>query len=442
MRKPSSTAAVSGSPVARTALISFGSSRSDTGRFGDPLGIYIQTLLLHGRKSVYTLESMILRKAHVYRLYPTDEQGQTLAQWIGAVRFTYNLALEQRRDWWRPGRRINFVSQCREITELRAEVDWIEDAPVQVLQQAVKDLDRAYANWRAGRARAPTPRKRGLNDAMRFVAPGSFVFRQKTDRWGELKLPKLGWVRVRWDRGVPGVIRNVTVSLHAGMWTAAAQYQLDVVDPPLSVLPEVGIDLGIDQTGEVFATFSTGEQIAAANHGKKKLAALARAQRKLARKKKGSNNRKKQALRVARVHAKIANERKDFLHKRSTEIARNHGVVVLGKTSIESTIQPPGSTARTGPRKKRAKVHRVQNHSIYDQGWGMFTTMLKYKLEERGGRLIEVSLDQGTNAGEDAAIDILHRSDSPVRPVKASRKRPRKQEPLVRMSDERLVSEP
>jgi putative transposase len=385
---------------------------------------------------------MILRKAHVYRLYPTDEQKQTLAQWIGAVRFVYNLALEQRRDWWRPGRRINFVSQCREITDLRAEVDWIEAAPVQVLQQAVKDLDRAYQNWWSGRARPPTPRRRSVNDAMRFVAPGSFVFRQKSEHWGEVKLPKLGWVRLRWDKAVPGTVKNITVSRQADIWTVAAQHEREVADPEPSVLPAVGIDLGIDQGKEVFATLSTGEQIAAANHGKKALTALARAQRRLARKQKGSKNREKQVLRVARLHARVARARKDFLHKVSTDIAKNHGVVVLEKLTIQSVIQPPGFAIKAGSRKRRAKTHRIQNHSIHDQGWGMFRTMLKYKLAERGGRVIEVPPAQRTNADENAAIDILNRSDSPVQPVKASRKRPRKREPSARMSDEYLVSEP
>jgi putative transposase len=121
---------------------------------------------------------MIIHKAHVYRLYPTDEQEQTLGQWIGAVRFTYNIALEQRRDWYRPGRTITFASQCRELTTLRSEVEWLRDVPANSLHQALKDLDRAYVNWWKGRANAPTPRKRGRNDSMRFPAPATFDFRR------------------------------------------------------------------------------------------------------------------------------------------------------------------------------------------------------------------------------------------------------------------------
>ena len=104
---------------------------------------------------------MIKRKAARVRLYPTSEQAKQMAQIAGACRFVYNLALEQRRDWWRPGRTFNFASQCRELTELRAAVDWLKAAPVHTLQQALRDLDRAYQNWWAGRAGAPTPRRKG-----------------------------------------------------------------------------------------------------------------------------------------------------------------------------------------------------------------------------------------------------------------------------------------
>jgi putative transposase len=92
------------------------------------------------------LYGMILRKANTYRLYPTPEQAQQMAQIAGSCRFVFNLALEQRRDWYRPWRKFSFASQCREVTALWAEVDWLKAAPVHTLQQALKDLDRAHQN--------------------------------------------------------------------------------------------------------------------------------------------------------------------------------------------------------------------------------------------------------------------------------------------------------
>lgn len=389
---------------------------------------------------------MLLRKARVYRLYPTHEQAATLGQWVGAVRATYNVALDQRRVFWKPGRTFNFASQCREVTALRAAFDWVRDVPVHALQQAIKDLDRAYQNWWAGRAEAPSPRKRGKNDAMRFPDPATFAFRRLSKRLGEVKLPKLGWVRLRWDRAIPGTVKNITVGRRAGVWTVAAQYEVEVVDPAPSTLPAVGIDRGV----EVFAALSDGTTVAAVNHGKKALRSLARAQRRLSRKKKGSNNRRKQVRRVARLHKRVGNCRKDFLHKASTDIAKNHGAVVLEKLEIRNMVRSAAGTVEAPGRNVRAKAGL--NRAILDQGWGMFRIFLAYKLAERGGRLIEVPAQNTSrtcsacgvidacsrrsrarfecvacghvaNADINAAINIKRRADSPVLPVEASRKR-------------------
>nr|WP_302474177.1 transposase [Roseococcus sp. MDT2-1-1] len=326
----------------------------------------------------------MIRKAHVFRLDPTPEQAAVLWAWIGSVRCVYNLALEQRRDWYQPGRRFNFASQCREVTALRAEFDWLQDVPVHPLQQAVKDLDRAYQNWWEGRARAPTPRKRGKNDAMRFPDPATFAFRRLSRRVGELKLPKLGWVRLRWDREIPGEVKNITVSRRAGLWQIAAQYELEIADPAPSALPVVGIDRGVN----VFAALSDGTMIEPANCGKKALRALARAQRKLARKKRGSNNRRKQVRRVARLHLCVSNARKDFLHKVSTAIAKNHGVVVLEKLEVRNMVRSAAGTVEEPGTNVRAKSGL--NRAILDQGWGMFDRFLGYKLPERSGRTAHV----------------------------------------------------
>lgn len=307
-----------------------------------------------------------------------------MGRWIGAVRFSFNLMLEQRRDWYRPGRRFDFASQCREITALRAEVDWLRDVPVHALQQAAKDLDRAYQNWWAGRSRAPTPRKRGQHDAMRFPDPATFAFRRLSKRLGEVKLPKLGWVRLRWDRAIPGTVKSITVSHRAGAWTVAAQWEREVEEPAPSTLPAVGIDRGI----AVFAALSDGTMIAPVNAGKAAQRALTRAQRKLARKKRGSMNRRKAVLRVAKLRARIARIRKDFTHKTSTFVAKSHGAVVLEKLEVRNMVRSAAGTTEAPGRNVRAKAGL--NRSILDQGWGMFRIFLAYKLAERGGRLVEV----------------------------------------------------
>lgn len=391
---------------------------------------------------------MIERKAVLFRLYPTPGQAAQMAQIAGACRFVYNLALEQRRDWYRPGRNFNFASQCREVTQLRAEVEWLKAVPVHTLQQALRDLDRAYQNWWAGRAKAPTPRRKGLNDSFRFPDPVSLEVERTGTSSGRVKLPKLGWVRLRGWKALPGAICTITVARRAGQWFAAVQCERDMVEPSPSTLPPVGIDMGV----AVFAALSDTTTIAPANHGKKAMRSLRKAQRALARKKRGSANRRKAMRRVARIQRRVANARKDFLHKHSTTIAKNHGVVVVEALKVRSMAASARGTAEAPGRRVRQKAGL--NRAILDQGWSMFRTMLAYKLADRGGQLIEVSavytsqtcavcgaVDAASrvsqaafvctscghtaNADANAAINILRRADSALKPVEGHRtKRP------------------
>ena len=386
---------------------------------------------------------MIDGKAAMFRLYPTPEQAAQMARIAGACRFVYNLALEQRRNWWRPGRKFNFASQCREVTALRAEVDWIKAVPVHALQQTLRDLDRAY-RWWDGRASAPTLRRKGVNDSFRFPDPVSLQVKRTGKSSGQIKLPKLGWGRLRGWQALPGDICNITVSHRAGRWFAAVQCEREVMEPVSSILPPVGIDMGI----AVFAAMSDGSNLAPANHGKKALRARRKAQRALARKKRGSANRRKAVLRVAKIQKRGVDARKDFLHKHSTIIAQNHGMVVVEalkvrnmSASAKGTIDEPGHKVR-----QKAGLNRA----ILDQGWSMFRAMLAYKLVDRGGRLVEVSAaytsqtcpvcghvdpanrqsqaafvctgcGHAANADTNAAINILRRADSALKPVEGHR---------------------
>jgi putative transposase len=395
------------------------------------------------------IDCVIERKANTYRLYPTPDQAQQMAQIAGSCRFVYNLALEQRSEWWRPGRTFNFASQCREVTMLRAEVDWLKAAPVHTLQQALKDLDRAYQNWWAGRAEYPTPRKKGLNDSFRFPDPISIKVVRTGNSSGRIKLPKLGWVRLRGWYAIPGDICNATISRRAGQWHVAVQWQRDVAEPLPSFLPAVGIDRGV----AVFAAMSNGVNIAPENYGKKALGALRKAQRSLSRKKRGSSNRRKAIRRVAKIQMRVANARKNFLHEQTTAIAQNHGTVVLEALKVRNmSASAKGTAAEPG---KMVRQKAGLNRAILDQGWGGFRIMLGYKLADRGGRLIEVSAaytsqtcaacgvvdarsrqDQArfvctgcgyeANADTNAAINIIKRGlDKSLKPVEGYRsKRP------------------
>ncbi|MBB2156624.1 transposase [Gluconacetobacter diazotrophicus] len=332
---------------------------------------------------------MIVRKANTYRLYPDTKQREALGQIAGACRMVYNLALEQRRDWWQrykaiTGKSISYNMQSGELTALKREVSWLRDAPSQVLQQALRDLDRAYQNFFSGRSGYPSPRRKGLHDSFRFPDPASLRVDRTGKSAGRLKLPKLGWVAFRGWYALPGAIRNVTISRRAGQWFASVQWEREVEEPGPPALPAVGIDLGVS----VFAAMSNGKTIAPGNFGKKALRALRKAQRALDRKKKGSANRRKAVWRVQTLHARVANARKDFLHKISTTIAKNHGMVVVEALQVRSMSASAKGTAEEPGRNVRQKAGL--NRSILDQGWRTFRSLLGYKLAERGGSLIEV----------------------------------------------------
>lgn len=327
---------------------------------------------------------MIQRKANSYRLYPDAGQRETLSRIAGACRMVYNLALEQRRDWWqryrdRTGQAISFTGQCRELTALRQEVDWLREAPIHPLQQALRDLDRAYQSFFSGRSGYPSPRRKGQHDSFRFPDPTSLRVERTGKSTGRIKLPKIGWVAFRGWYDLPGSIRNITLSRRTGQWFASVQWEREVEEPATSTLPAVGIDMGVS----VFAATSTGTMIAPGDFGKKALRALGKAQRAVSRKKKDSANRRKAVRRVQTLHARVANARKDFLHKISTIIAKNHGTVVVEALQVRNMSASAKGTAEQPGRNVRQKSGL--NRSILDQGWRMFRTLLDINWQNVAG---------------------------------------------------------
>lgn len=195
---------------------------------------------------------MTLHRAFRYKLAPTAEQEVLLRQFAGVVRLVYNLALEQRRDWWRQYRRrtgktLSVAVQCRELTALRAQCDWIATVHVTPQQQALRDLDTAYTNFFEGRAGYPSPRKRGVNDTFRFQGREVDVHKLN-GKWSAVRLPKIGWVKFRDTRPLRGKVKNVTVALDPLGWHIAFACEIERTVTAAGDLPAVGIDRGVANT--------------------------------------------------------------------------------------------------------------------------------------------------------------------------------------------------
>ena len=322
----------------------------------------------------------MIHRGYRYALHPTAAQARVMAGWAGAVRLVYNLALEQRRDFWRQyrratGKNISWASQSREVTALREEHDWLAAVPRCALEQALRDLERALGGFFAGRTGYPTPRRKFLNDTIRIQAVG-ISFRELNAKWSAVRLPRVGWVKFRRTRRFAGRVLSATISLSAGRWAISVATEADAA----SVAPSttaVGIDRGIART----LTLSTGEHMQAPD-----TATITwrhkRAQRALARCRMGSGRRKIAKARVVALSARAARIRADWSHRASSDIARRFGMVAIEALNI------PKMTARaigTGVRQKAGL-----NRSILEQCWGSFARNLEYKLTERGGVLISV----------------------------------------------------
>jgi putative transposase len=310
-----------------------------------------------------------------YELKPTAAQAQTLREWVGVTRLVYNLCLEQRRDWWRQfhrveGRSLTWAEQSRQVTELRAQFDWIAAVPRGALERAVRDVDAAFAAFFIGRSGYPRPRRKGENDAIRIQARDVAV-RRLNAKWSSVRVPKLGWVKFRDTRPARGETLNLVISAKAGRWSVVFACVLDDITLP-QARTEVGIDRGVAQT----LTMSDGATIQAPNTARL-LKRRKRAQRALARCRKGSARRVRQKARVTSLNARVARIRKDWCHRTSTEIARCYGLVAVEDLKI-------ANMTASGPGK------RGLNRSILEQCWGKFATFLDYKLTERGGMLISV----------------------------------------------------
>jgi putative transposase len=310
----------------------------------------------------------MVKRAYKYRFYPTPEQAAELSRTFGCVRKVCNLALEARTTAWDQRReRVTYLQSAALLTGWKRSGDlgYLNEVSSVPLQQALRHLQPAFARFWLKQARYPKFKSRKKSRASAEYTRSAFRYRD-----GQLHLAKMtGPLSVVWSRPLPdgAAPSTVTVSLDpAGRWFVSLLCQCAVESLPAGT-SVVGVDAGITS----LVTLSTGEKIPSPRHEKRDRARLARAQRRMARTQKGSANRDKARLKVARVHARIADQRRDFLHKLTTRLVRDNQAVVIEDLSVRNMT----------------RNHHLAR-AISDAAWRQMRTMLEYKCEWYGRDLV------------------------------------------------------
>ncbi len=330
-------------------------------------------------------------KAFSFQLRCKTTHERDLQRWAGALRWVWNQALaEQRARHARGEKYAGFAQMCQWLTAWRngAETAWLASGPVHPQQQVLKRLDEAYKRFfdavrKGATARVKPPRfkRRGEDPGMRFPDPKQFELDQMNQR---IKLPKLGWVRLRQSRPVVGALRNVSLRREGAAWFCSIQTRGPDV-APAGLAPSLGIDMGLVQ----FATLSSSEAVAPLKALAKQQRRLRRYQKSVSRKKKGSCNRKKAIQRLGDLHRRIARQRVHWLHQLSTQIVREHPVIALEDLRVAAmSASSKGTKDKPGA---RVRQKAGLNRSILDAAWSEFRRQLEYKSAAVGGEVIAVN---------------------------------------------------
>ena len=308
-----------------------------------------------------------VQRAYRYRFHPTPEQAEQLARTFGCVRYVYNHFLRQRTDaWYERQERVGYNDTAKMLTGLKKETEtaWLQDVSNVCLQQSLRNLDTAFKNFFQGRAKYPTFKKKQARQSARYTTSG-FSYHDGKIKLAKHKEP----LNIRWSRHFTGTPSSVTVSKDS-----ADRYHVSIlVEEDMAALPfskqEAGIDLGLTHA----VITSNGQKVNNHQYLKQSEKRLARAQRRLSRKKKGSANRAKAKLKVARIHARIADQRQDFAHKLTTQLIHENQVVAAESLQVKNML------------KNRSLAKAISN-----VGWHQITTMLAYKAEWYGRDFVQI----------------------------------------------------
>jgi putative transposase len=307
------------------------------------------------------------KRAYKYRFYPTNEQKKLLAQTFGCCRFVYNWGLISRKTaYFQHGKNLHYHDLAAMLPALKEQYPWLRDTSSVPLQQALRHLDRAFVNFFEGRAAYPTFKKKRHEQSATYVS-NAFMWDGQALTLAKMSAP----LEIVWHRPLPEGCKPSSVTI---IKDSADRYFVSIlvaddIKPLPMVNKMVGLDLGITS----MVALSTGESVGNPRYFARDEKRLAKAQRRLAKKKKGSKNRNKARLKVAKIHARIADRRRDYQHKLSTRIAHENQVICVESLAVKNM---------------------VKNHSlakaISDVGWGEFVRQLDYKSQWYGRTLIKI----------------------------------------------------
>ncbi|AVX07253.1 transposase [Bacillus sp. Y-01] len=311
-------------------------------------------------------------KAYKFRLYPTDEQALLIRKTFGSVRFVYNKMLAERKETYQNLKEDKeALKKVKHPTpaKYKKEFEWLKEVDSLALANAQLNLDKAYKAFFKGNARFPKFKsKRHKQSYTTNTVNGNI---QLLD--GHIKLPKLKMVKIKQHRVIPSEykIKSCTVSM-----TASGKYYVSVLTEYEKEIERKEIEkvVGLDFAMDGLFVDSEGKKANYPKFYRQSLDKLAKEQRKLSRKKKGSSNWHKQRIRVAEIQEKVANQRKNFLHHKSKELVSAFDAIIIEDLDIKGMSQ----ALKFGK-------------SVADNGWGMFTSFLQYKLKEQGKQLVKIN---------------------------------------------------
>ena len=275
-----------------------------------------------------------MEKAYKYRIYPNKKQTEIIAKTFGCCRFIYNTYLAKRIEMYEKNKeKFSYVQCANDMKKLKSNLEWLKEVDSTALQSSLRDLDMAYQKLfkeHTGYPKFKSKKTHRYSYKSKCVN-GNIRYCNKY-----IKLPKLGMVKTK-NKLVPqGRILNATVSQEPSGKYYVSFCCTDVDIKPLDKTNNsIGIDLGIKE----FCITSDGEMIENPKYLKKSLDKLAKLQRELSRKSKGGSNRNKARIKVARQYKKIANQRKDFLHKLSTELIKNNDLICIEDLQVSNMIK-------------------------------------------------------------------------------------------------------